>query len=338
MSTVLGNCDGALRQFWHPVARADAVSDDQPRRVMLFGEGYVVWRDRDSDTIVAFEDRCPHRAAQLSAGRLVDGALTCAYHGWTFAADGRCIAIPAIGTTAARPPAAAISPVTTRVAFGLLWLALDEPKSELLTVPEWDDPALRRAWLPPVDIRVSAGQFLDNFCDFGHFPFVHAGTFGAGEDALVGDFDVTPIDDGYRLTYAHLANNTEDPLVAAGEHPLLQPRTMDYTFRVPFSARLRIEYPMSGLVNAIATWVQPMTAATIRVYTCMLRNDIDDERALAAAVDYEMAVLDEDRVMLERLAVFGLALDVRDAVHTRADRSTIEMRRCLQRAINRSES
>jgi vanillate O-demethylase monooxygenase subunit len=338
MTALLGNCDAALRQFWHPVARADAISADHPTRVMLLGEGYVVWRDPDADTIVAFVDRCPHRAAQLSAGRLVDGALQCAYHGYTFASDGHCIHIPALGATSARPPAADIAPVATRQSFGLLWLALEEPQSELLAVPEWGEPALRQGWLPPVDVRVSAGQFMDNFCDFGHFPFVHAGTFGAGEDALVGDFDVVSLDDGYRLTYEHFANNTEDPLVATGEHPLLQPRHMEYTFRVPFSARLRIEYPMSGLVNVIVTWVQPMTAETIRVYTCMLRNDIDDDRALAAAVDYEMAVLDEDRAMLERLAVFGLALDVRDAVHTRADRSTIEMRRCLERAIKRSES
>jgi vanillate O-demethylase monooxygenase subunit len=187
--------------------------------------------------------------------------------------------------------------------------------------------------LPAVDIRVSAGQFLDNFCDFAHFPFVHRTTFGAGEDAFVGDYDVVPLDDGYRLTYEHLANNTEDPLVATNEHPLLQPRHMEYTFRVPFSARLRIEYPMSKLINVIATWAQPLTADVTRVHTCMLRNDIDDDPALAAAVDYEMAVLAEDQAMLERLAVFGLALDVRAAVHTRADRSTIELRRCLEAAL-----
>jgi hypothetical protein len=77
-----------------------------------------------------------------------------------------------------------------------------------------------------------------------------------------------------------------------------------------------------------------MTAEMTRVHTCMLRNDIDDDRALAAAVDYEMAVLAEDSTMLERLAVFGLALDVRGAVHTRADRCTIEMRRCLETALS----
>jgi vanillate O-demethylase monooxygenase subunit len=334
MTALLGNCDAELRRFWHPVARIDELAADSPTRVTLMGEGYVVWRDRVTSEFVAFVDRCPHRAAQLSAGHLVEGVLQCAYHGWRFAGDGQCVLVPAMGEQSTRPPAANLTRLATRESLGLLWIALEDPQSELLAVPEWGDPSLRHAWLPSVDIRVSAGQFLDNFCDFAHFPFVHRNTFGAGEDALVGDYDIVAIDDGYRLTYEHLANNSEDPLVVTNEHPLLQSRRMEYTFRVPFSARLRIEYPLSSLVNVIATWAQPMTAEITRVHTCMLRNDIDDDRALAAAVDYEMAVLAEDSTMLERLAVFGLALDVRGAVHTRADRCTIEMRRCLETALS----
>jgi phenylpropionate dioxygenase-like ring-hydroxylating dioxygenase large terminal subunit len=332
MTSLLGNSEAELRRFWHPVGRVDQLGIDTPTHVTLLGEGHVVWRDPVTDAFVAFADRCPHRAAQLSAGHLVDGVLQCAYHGWRFAGDGRCVLIPALGAGAARPPAANLTRLATREAFGLVWIALDDPYCELLAIPEWDDPALRRAWLPSVDIRVSAGQFLDNFCDFAHFPFVHRSTFGAGEDAVVGDYVIVAIDDGYQLIYEHQANNTEDPLVATNDHPLLQPRRMEYTYRVPFGARLRIEYPMSKLVNVIVTWAQPLTADTTRVHTCMLRNDIVDDAALAAAIDYEMAVLAEDKSMLERMAVFGLALDVRDAVHTRADRSTIELRRCLDTA------
>src|SRR6476469_5544250 len=47
-----------------------------------------------SDGIVALEDRCPHRFAPLSLGRLEGDALRCMYHGLKFAPDGRCIEIP----------------------------------------------------------------------------------------------------------------------------------------------------------------------------------------------------------------------------------------------------
>ena len=66
MTALLGNCDAALRRFWHPVARAEVISADYPQRVMLLGEGYVVWHDRDNDAIVAFLDRCQYETVLLA--------------------------------------------------------------------------------------------------------------------------------------------------------------------------------------------------------------------------------------------------------------------------------
>ena len=40
---------------------------------------------------------------------------------------------------------------------------------------------LEPVWLPPQRVRVGAGQFIDNFLDFAHFPFVHAATIGSDE-------------------------------------------------------------------------------------------------------------------------------------------------------------
>lgn len=332
MTTLLTNDHPGLRPFWHPVAESGEVLVGAPSRAVLLGTPYVLWRTDDGE-VVAFADECPHRGAPLSAGSVVDGVLQCAYHGWCFAPKGTCTHVPALGEGATVPPTASLAPVGVREAYGLVFLAPEPPDTDLLKIDEWHDASLRRVWLPSVLVRTSAGQFLDNFCDFGHFPFVHAGTFGAGEDELVGSFDLARVEAGYELVYAHVARNHEDPAVATGERPLLQPRSMTYTFRVPFTARLRIEYPLAGTVNAIVTWVQPVDRATSRIYTCMLRNDVADDAAAADAVAYEMKILDEDVAMLERLAADGIPVDVRAQVHTRADRCTVELRRCLAEAI-----
>lgn len=42
-------------------------------------------------------DRCPHRLAPLSMGRLVGDAVECGYHGITFDCTGKCIRIPGEG-------------------------------------------------------------------------------------------------------------------------------------------------------------------------------------------------------------------------------------------------
>jgi len=39
---------------------------------------------------------CPHRAAPLSKGRIVNETVECPYHGWRFKTDGVCATIPAL--------------------------------------------------------------------------------------------------------------------------------------------------------------------------------------------------------------------------------------------------
>ena len=56
--------------------------------------------------VVAAPDRCPHREAPLSLGRLLDGDLECAYHGWRFGRGGRCVLVPSAADGVPLPPKA----------------------------------------------------------------------------------------------------------------------------------------------------------------------------------------------------------------------------------------
>ncbi|MCU0900507.1 MAG: Rieske 2Fe-2S domain-containing protein [Cypionkella sp.] len=64
----------------------------RPLRVMHGGTPVVLFRD--GPAIRALPDRCPHRMAPLSAGKVTGGLITCPYHGWQFDGTGRCRAIP----------------------------------------------------------------------------------------------------------------------------------------------------------------------------------------------------------------------------------------------------
>ena len=41
------------------------------------------------------ERACPHRGTDLAFGRLEDGGLRCAFHGWLFDVEGQCLEMPA---------------------------------------------------------------------------------------------------------------------------------------------------------------------------------------------------------------------------------------------------
>ena len=84
----------SLRKCWHPVAWAHELSEGEILPVELLGERWCV--ARLGDRVAALRDECPHRRSPLSAGSIVGDTVQCAYHGYRFAADGRCVEIPAI--------------------------------------------------------------------------------------------------------------------------------------------------------------------------------------------------------------------------------------------------
>ena len=322
----LTNTHPALRRAWHPVARVEELTD-APLAVELLGERWVL--ARLGDGIRAFVDECPHRRAPLSAGRVRDdGTLQCAYHGWRFGSDGGCTLVPALGPGAPLPPRAVLGrPAGLREHAGIVWLAPDEPLTPAPVVVDWDEPGLLLGVLPTVEATVSAGLMVDNFCDVAHFPFLHAGTFGTDEATEL--HDVTVVRDGWGFTvrYEHPFVNREDPAVARGERAAVQTRRLTYRYTAPFTVTLRIDYMEAGGTNVILFAVQPVDDRRCRLYTTLLRNDVDAD-GMAAAMAFEMEVLGEDLALQQRLPK-AMPLAVTAEVHTRADRMTLELRRVL---------
>ena len=108
---------------------------------------------------------------------------------------------------------------------------------------------------------------------------------------------------------------------------------MRYDFRVPFTANLRLEIPMTGMINAIVMWCQPMTMDRTRVHIVMIRNDVRTPADHQAAIDYEMKIFTEDLRVIERLRDKTMPLE-RGQVHVRSDRHTVEFRRILQKLMD----
>jgi vanillate O-demethylase monooxygenase subunit len=333
MGHVLSNVDPALRHCWHPVARPSEVTE-QPHQVLLLGEPWVLYRA--GGRIVAFADRCPHRLTPLSIGRCAADVIQCAYHGWRFDADGRCVEIPALGPGAALPPAARLTPPAGLVeAHGMVFLAPEDPIAPLGSIPEADDPSFEAGELPTLVARASAGLLADNFLDVAHFPFVHAGTFGADEAAEVPQYAVARDDWSFTMSYEHSFANREDPGVAAGVRPLVQTRRLAYRLSAPFHLRLRIDFVEAGGSNVIGFFIQPQSAESCRLFTTLWRDDLSgDADRMAEAVDFELEVLREDLCIQEAFGELVLPLERTAEVHTRADRTTLELRRVLSDLVS----
>jgi phenylpropionate dioxygenase-like ring-hydroxylating dioxygenase large terminal subunit len=102
-------CGDLLRRYWQPVAlldefdaRFDPRMAGRPlKAVRLLGQDLVLWREGEGGggnegARYALLDRdCPHRGADLAFARHEGDGIRCPFHGWKFAADGRCLETPA---------------------------------------------------------------------------------------------------------------------------------------------------------------------------------------------------------------------------------------------------
>ncbi len=91
---------GFVLDAWYFIALSRDVKPDSLKRHQLLGEPVLIGRTK-AGQVFAMRDICPHRAAPLSAGRMVtrpgEGeTVECPYHGWRFRTDGVCAAIPSL--------------------------------------------------------------------------------------------------------------------------------------------------------------------------------------------------------------------------------------------------
>jgi phenylpropionate dioxygenase-like ring-hydroxylating dioxygenase large terminal subunit len=316
-------CDSAaLANSWHPVERSVEVAAE-PVAVTLLGRNVVLWRT-PSGVVVAAPDRCPHREAPLSIGSVQEGCLTCAYHGWTFGDEGRCVQVPSAGDGVPPPPRAHLVPYSCDERYGLVWVCVGTPSAAIPCIAQENDPAFRRINTPVEVWRASATRMVDNFLDIAHFPFVHVGTFGRKQDTVVPRFELQPLDDqyfGYR--YEVLASNTTGSL-ASGQTDEVVHRVMTTGFSLPFAVRSTIRYD-SGLEHVLLLMSTPIDDVTSYFTFVVWRND-DFAVSAEEIVRFDLAIGAEDKRMLEQLDGV-LPLDQTTLVSAQADKCSVEWRR-----------
>jgi chlorophyllide a oxygenase len=107
-----------LKNFWYPAAFASQLHKDTPVSFDLFGQPWVLFRNKAGEP-ACVRDECAHRACPLSLGKVIDGNIQCAYHGWQYNQQGQCVSMP---STAACPNIAVSSMACKEEAgFVLVW-------------------------------------------------------------------------------------------------------------------------------------------------------------------------------------------------------------------------
>ena len=161
-----------LRNAWY-AAGWDRELATAPLAVTALDEPLVLFRDT-SGAVQALEDRCPHRFAPLSRGKVNGDTIACGYHGLTFASDGHCIRNPhGKGTI---PNALRVRAYPVTVHCGMIWVWMgDATKADKAKLPAFPDlEGNRFSWVyGQLDVAANYELVIDNLLDLTHVEFLH---------------------------------------------------------------------------------------------------------------------------------------------------------------------
>ena len=162
------------RDHWY-VAAASAELGETPLARTIFATPVVLFRDAEGRPS-ALHDRCPHRGAPLSLGRLADGAIACPYHGWRFDGEGACRHIPSLQEDREIPKGIGVAALPCHEADGFVWVWPGEGPpvpAEPPGVPGFGE----NTWLQGgLDLACEAVAPIENNLDFCHPYFTHPET------------------------------------------------------------------------------------------------------------------------------------------------------------------
>ncbi len=312
-----------LSQHWFAVARADEIGDS-PFKAKLLDVDLVIWRSPEGIAIA--RDLCVHRGTPLSLGQVRDGELICPYHGFRYAADGRCTFIPA-NPAVPIPAKLALRLFPAVERYGLIWTSLAGDQPQLPAFEAWEDADYQPIMAPVIDIAGSAGRQMEGFLDVAHFAFVHLETFGDPGNTVVPAYTVeTTADGGLHVEYASTVSNFPKGFEHATPADYIWLRVFDVY--PPFAARLVVHFPDGGqlwILNAPC----PVSAKACRLFVPIARN-FNTDGPVEDVHAFNLKVFNEDRAMVEAQTPEELPLDLREEIHIPADRTSLAYRRALK--------
>jgi phenylpropionate dioxygenase-like ring-hydroxylating dioxygenase large terminal subunit len=337
-----------LRNCWYMAAWADNLGPEAVLGRTILDEHVVLFRGRDGK-IAALEDRCPHRFAPLSAGK-VDGKgnVICGYHGLGFDQDGACALNP--HGPVLRSAKVKSWPVVDR--HGIIWIwmgaaSLCDP--DLIPDFSWFDEAPNTAKSHGEILSGGGGYelYVDNIMDLSHTDYLHADTLGQG-GVVFNKPEVISTDDWIEVVW-----KSKDARPAAFYTRIIPdlPDLVDMTLKVrwfPASAmRLDSEIRHEGKLGddchrAIAAHIfTPESAETTHYFFAMARNYAEQDDALNTMIaDARSRIFQtEDKPMIERVhaAMRGQDFWELKPLLLRIDEGGVLVRRRLKQRIEREQ-
>ncbi len=302
-----------------------------------------MYRKQDG-TPIALEDRCCHRRAPLSKGKIEGDRIRCGYHGFVYEPTGTCSFIPGQERI---PPNARVRTYPLVEKHGWVWIWMGDPA---LARPE-DAPAFywydKPGWAcssERLPIKGSYQLMVDNLLDLSHLPFLHPGSVGNSGDItsdLHWEKQAPHLLRGTRLS----TNNPPSPRFEKEGITFLTDKMQVMTYTAPSSISIEVFVTEAGKKPGdptsrierqivILNSMTPETQNTCHYFWGTGRNYmVEDEELTRNTHRMMQATFDEDKDMIEgQQRIIDLDPNA-PQVYVAADAGATQARRMMERLI-----
>jgi vanillate O-demethylase monooxygenase subunit len=229
-----------LRNAWYVAAWSDDLAEGQLLARTIMKEPVVLYRKADG-SVAALHDRCPHRFAPLSMGKIVNGdGVQCPYHGLEFDASGACTLNPHGAKNIPSRARVRSFPVTEK--HKAIWIWMGDREPDPAKVPDFsvldNVPELHTTKRDKMTIKANYELIIDNLLDLSHTSYLHEGILGNADTV---ESEITVEQDGDDIVVGRRATNASPPGMFAQfwpNHPLRVDKFTRMRWMAPTTLRL----------------------------------------------------------------------------------------------------
>ncbi len=326
-----------LRNFWYACELSSAITT-KPKAIKMLGLDFVLYRN-SQEQVVALKDRCSHRGAALSLGKIEGDCLRCPYHGWKYTSDGVCLEIPANQPGVPIPKRACVQAYPVQEKYGWVWLFFgdlcQEKRPPLPPLPEFGEPTFRGVY---VEFKWNAHytRVLENQIDISHPPFTHANFMGGGmvDKREVEEYDVHLEEWGASATVTGKPpKRTRSPWKLVHQKQGSRPLRAKFSFYMPNASKIELEFPLGHFKIVLFSTHLPIDANTTVSKFIHLRNFITMPWADYQARKRLLRLFREDKPVVESQRPKVIPSDLAEELYVPSDALSIAYRQLRQKCL-----
>lgn len=301
-----------LKNAWYVAAWSYEIGRTLSQR-WIADEPLVLFRT-EAGRVAALEDRCPHRRAALSLGKLIADTVQCGYHGVTLDCSGACVRIPGQDTI---PPSMRARSYAVAEKWQWVWVWLGDPDAadeDLIPDLRWNTEP---GWVSTggmIEVKANYQLLTDNLLDLTHEAFVHSKTIG---NNVIVEWPMTHIVKGNEVHVQRIMRDTPPPPLFAkvrGTNDNID-RWQVIRYQVPANISIDARaYPAGNEdLGAAMRWfsinsITPVDERTSRYYWTITRCFAQDDteltelihKSIHATFMEDVAVLEAQQVRIEK--------------------------------------